>query len=480
MKILNDVAAENGILAGLIRYGNDAYADVGGIISEDSFVHGHNSTIYKCIKKLLEEDSSIGVDIPSIYSAAKGLGLEFVFKKKDQIDHLNSLLSLPVNRSNLEKFAKKLRKFEVARLQIEQLKEAQDKLLTLTGDETISQILSIPEDAIFNFQALLNQDTSGPTLLLKDMAGYVDEKAENPKEQMGISSGLKYWDAAIGGGLRGSTVNMIAARPKQGKSILAARIGTYIAKDLNLPALYLDTEMQDYDQKDRILSMTSGVDLHDIETGKYAKNSFKYNKVREIAQNICKAPFYYKSIAGVGTEDIIATIRRWLIKEVGLNQDGTAKQCVIIYDYLKIMDMADIRGDIKEHQLIGYMLMSLHNLTRKYDVPAVVFSQLNRDGIDKEDTSGAAMSDRITWFCSNFSILKRKTDEEFAEDGPLLGNKKLIPVICRHGGEMNYGEYICLNFEGSKMRFTELGLNTTLRKQNNQTKSEDVNENGEF
>ena len=43
---------------------------------------------------------------------------------------------------------------------------------------------------------------------------------------------------------------------------------------------------------------------------------------------------------------------------------------------------------------------------------------LFRDGITKESTDTASGSDRIVWLCSNFTIYKRKSDEEIAKDGP--------------------------------------------------------------
>ena len=61
----------------------------------------------------------------------------------------------------------------------------------------------------------------------------------------------------------------------------------------------------------------------------------------------------------------------------------------------------------------------------------VTFVQLNRDGITKESTDTASGSDRIIWLCSNFTIFKRKSDEEIAEDGPENGNRKLLPLVSR-------------------------------------------------
>ena len=164
-------------------------------------------------------------------------------------------------------------------------------------------------------------------------------------------------------------------------------------------------------------------------------------------------------------------MRRWVIKEVGLNDDGTAKDCVIFYDYLKLMDSAGISQDMKEYQVLGFMMTSLHNFATKYKVPIVAFIQLNRDGITKESTDTASGSDRIIWLCSNFSIFKRKSDEEIAEDGPNAGNRKLIPLVSRHGGGLEDNDYINCNMKGWCAKITEGQTKLELSNNTSQSKN---------
>ena len=119
------------------------------------------------------------------------------------------------------------------------------------------------------------------------------------------------------------------------------------------------------------------------------------------------------------------------------------------------MDSTGMSQDLKEYQVLGFMMTSLHNFAVKYRLPVVAFIQLNRDGITKESTDSASGSDRIIWLCSNFSIFKRKSDEEIAEDGGNSGNRKLIPVISRHGGGLDDNDYINCNMKGWCAKITE-------------------------
>lgn len=452
--ILCDPAAERAVLAGICSYGENAYLDVADIIQETSFTVDSNAIIYQCLKALFENEHKATVDIASIYSVAQELGFSNILSKKEEAQHLKAVLDFPVSESNIRKFAAKIRKLEIARLLRKQLEQTQDKILDVTGNEPISSIIGIAEDSIFNFTSLLNDSESGPEKIGESISDYVTSLIENKVDQIGIPTGFPVYDKAIGGGLRRGTVNVIGARPKTGKTLLSDNIGKNVAA-LGVPILNMDTEMTKEDHINRILAMMSEVEINDIETGKFAESPGKKNKIEKAVEELEDLKIYHKSIAGKSFEDQLAVMRRWLVKEVGFNDDGTAKDCVIFYDYLKLMDSAGISQDMKEYQVLGFMMTSLHNFAVRYKVPIVAFIQLNRDGITKESTDSASGSDRIIWLCSNFTIFKRKSDEEIAEDGPNSGNRKLVPLISRHGGGLDDNDYINCHMKGWCAKITE-------------------------
>jgi len=452
--ILNDPAAERAVLAGIIQYGHESYLDVVDIVQETTFSVDSNAIIFKCLKTLLDVQEVKAVDIASIYSVAQELNLYHILSKNDEVLHLKSIIDFPVNKDNIRKFAAKIRKLEIARLLHRQLELAQDKILDINGSESINQILSLAEDTVFDFTNLLNDGEHNPCLVGENATSYIEDLEKNPVDQVGISTGFPVYDEAIGGGLRRGTINVIAARPKTGKTLLVDNMGWNIANK-NVPVLNLDTEMTREDHINRLLGMISENDLRDIETGKFAQSPAKKEKIYKATKQLESAPIYYKSIAGKPFDEQLGIMRRWVTKVVGLNNDGSAKDCVIFYDYLKLMDTQGMSQDLKEYQLLGFMMTSLHNFAVKYKIPIVAFIQLNRDGITKESTDTASGSDRIVWLCSNFTIFKRKTDEEMAEDGPQNGNRKLVPVISRHGGGLDENDYINCHMKGWCAKITE-------------------------
>jgi replicative DNA helicase len=468
--ILADPSAERAVLSGICKFGEEVYLDIADILQDTSFTVDSNAVIFKCIKEICEKHLSKSIDIASIYSVAQELGLSHVLSRKEEAQHLKAILDFPVNIENIPKFAAKIRKLQIARLLYEQLEKAKDKLLDVTGSEPVTSIISIAEDTVFDFTSLINDTDNNPVCIGNDLEKYIQNLIDNPIDQVGIPTGFPVYDQAIGGGLRKSTVNVIAARPKTGKTLLVDNMGFYIANKLKVPVLNMDTEMTKEDHINRILAMMTETEINNIETGKFANSQDKSKKIQDAVKELLDTKLFYKSIAGKPFEEQIALMRRWLVKEVGLEDDGTAKPCVIFYDYLKLMDSSGISQDLKEYQVLGFMMTSLHNFATRYKVPIVAFVQLNRDGITKESTDTASGSDRIIWLCSNFTIFKRKSEEEIAEDGPSEGNRKLIPIISRHGGGLDDNDYINCHMKGWCAKITEgrtkLEIANNIEKQN--------------
>jgi len=453
--VLADPSAERAVLSGICKYGEETYLDIADIVQETSFTIDSNSTIFKCLKEICEKQHHASIDIASIYSVAQELGLSDLLSDKDEVQHLRSILDFPVNKDNIRKFAAKIRKLQIARLLYTQLEEAKNKLSEVTGSESVSSIIGIAEDAVFDFTSLVNDNDNAPLCIGTDIDEYIKNLSLNQVDQVGIPTGFPVYDQSIGGGLRRGTVNIIAARPKTGKTLLADNMGVYISSNLQVPVLNMDTEMNKEDHINRILAMMTETEINQIETGKFSNSQDKKNKIQKAAEKLKNTRLYYKSIAGRPFEEQLSIMRRWIVKDVGLNDDGSAKPCVIFYDYLKLMDSQGMSQDMKEYQVLGFMMTALHNFATKYKVPIVAFIQLNRDGISKESTDTASGSDRIIWLCSNFTIFKRKSDEEIAEDGPTEGNRKLVPLISRHGGGLDDNDYINCHMQGWCAKITE-------------------------
>jgi replicative DNA helicase len=446
-----DLPAERAVLSGIYKHGADTYLDIADILQQSTFTDTTNQALYKCMS-CLYDDGVEQLDEASIFSKAKELGYEEIFTDPNERTYLRSIFNSSVKSQNIPRFASKIRKLEIARLLHNQIGDAQTSLTKITGNEAIEEIIGIAEESIFDFTSLLQDPNQQQLSQITDgLAEYLEYVKDNQRDIIGIPSGYSYYDTAIGGGFRRRTVSLIGARTKVGKSILALNISLYLTIIKKIPVLYLDTEMDKEDQWPRMIaSLARGknikVTITEIETGKFAN---KYAKeIDDIANDIKDIPFYHENVSGKEFTEILSLMRRWVRKHVGFDENGNMKDCLIIYDYLKLTTSKDISHNLQEYQILGFIATAMHNFTVRHNLPILSFIQLNRDGIDRESSSAFSQSDRILWLVTNYSIFKFKSPEDIAESGgPLHGTHKLVTLAARHGPGMAEGDYLNIHVE---------------------------------
>ena len=122
--------------------------------------------------------------------------------------------------------------------------------------------------------------------LVKNIEDYINEIIANPIDQIGLPTGFPVYDKSIGGGLRKSTVNVIAARPKTGKTLLCDNMSFNIADQCDVPVLNLDTEMTREDHINRTLAMMTDVEINEIETGQFSQSPTKTDKINKAVNKL--------------------------------------------------------------------------------------------------------------------------------------------------------------------------------------------------
>lgn len=427
--LFSDPAAERGVLAGIFKFGNEAFLEVSDIVDSNTFTVDSNQLIYKCISQIYDKHPDAKLDLPSVFSAAKELGIFDILNTAPELKHLKAVMVMPVEFTNLRRWAAKLRKLSIAKTLHQKEIDAQTALEQIRGDEPLEHIIGIAEAPIFEFLSEMSISEGGPQTLGSDIFEYIDYLCNNVTDYVGISTPFPIFDSLIGGGLRRKSVNVIGAPKKTGKTTFAINVASHVAGTLNIPVLVMDTEMSKEDYYNKMLSLHSQIPTFDVERGKFASVPFKRQRIIEAGNKIKNMQFDYVSVSGRGFDEILSIMRRWVLKRVGIDENGKTQDCLIIYDYLKLMTSEGISDAMKEYQIFGFLMTSLHNFAHKYDVPVLTFVQLNREG-------EVAQSDRITWLCSSYTKFKRKTPEEIAEDGVENGNRKLIPSFCRYGEGM--------------------------------------------
>ena len=454
--MLGNVGIERAIISSLCQYGKDAMVEIEDIgVTANSFTIVTNQALFTSIKHLL--DNKDHIDQAMLLLTIKDLGYSSLFDNKKDIEFIASLFNFPIKRENIRGFAIRLEKLALGRLAIQKHEEAIESLNNITGVETIDQIVGLSENPIFDLVLDVSKSKdNGPQLLFENVDEVVEELASNPCDTIGIPTPWSCYNAGIGHGLRRGGVNLIGARPKIGKTTFAKELLLHITDTLNIPALMLDTEMSGRDQMIRSLASCSEVPINEIETGRFAKN-YLYKQYMDQAVEKLKnnENFWYASVAGKPFEEILATIRRWIVKIVGYN-DSTTNDCVIIYDYFKLMDASHLQS-LKEYEAIGYQLSRLTDFAKEFDFACLAFVQLNRQ-------MDISQSDRLRWFCHSYTTFEAKSPQEKVDDGPENGNRKLTIKDVRFGTGLDDDDYINLNFQRDINKLTEVGLRSIIGK----------------
>lgn len=452
--ILNNPGCERTVLASILQRGSDGLIDIEEILDVGDFYQKYAQKLYKVFKYLVHDQQVKTFDIASIEAASKKLDVYPIVGNNKDDDFIQALMQENVNPDNARKFASQVYKLRLARDAWMCLHNTKQDIGEIDGTENIDIILNKIEDPVFNFTSKIASNNSQICQLSDNIDFAVQSLLDSPKDILGIPSGFPKWDLAIGGGLRPESVNLIGARAKRGKSFLCLNISHNVAK-LNIPVLYLDTELTKKYQLMRLLSLVSGVNLSRVETGQFGTHEGEKEKVVSAAEQIKQMPITYCSIAGHSIKSVLSIARRWLIKNVGLDSNGRANPCLLVYDYLKLMDSGDFKSNLAEHQLLGFLMTDLHNFAVRWGVPVLATAQLNRDGVEQEGSHVFAGSDRLLWLCTSASILKNKDDDDLSNDPISNGKQKIVVTDTRFGYGLESNDYINVKNDYAKAIMTE-------------------------
>lgn len=436
-----DLTCERIVIGALLQYGNTALSHIDDIIDKSDFFDTKNQCIYACLKYVIEETDTPSVTVDAVLTTAKILNLTEIISKED-IEFLKLCKQQLVNLAELSQYIKQIKFWNLTRNLSSKCKNISSYLTTLTGKETISEIISKAEEEIFGFIPDIISDDNNIINISEFTKQYAEFLANHPVDIAGLPTGFPKYDAIIGGGYRRGTVNVIGARSGVGKSFICLNIAKHLVEQ-GVPVLYLDTELNKEIQSSRWLALISKLDINIIETGKFKQNQHHNHRIDEALENTKGYPFYHINIAGKSIDECKSLIRRWIHRYVNKDENGQTNDCLIILDYLKTMDLKDL-GHFSEHQYLGDFMTKLHNFAVKHSLPILTTVQLNRDGISKDSSDIISGSDRIYWLCSSLAILKPKTPEDIAAgDVKTHGELKLIVIKSRFGPGMNEtNEYI--------------------------------------
>ncbi len=209
----------------------------------------------------------------------------------------------------------------------------------------------------------------------------IQRRLDQEEKITGVPTGFVEFDN-LTGGLQGSHLVIVAARPGMGKTAIALNMGFSAAKAGKNVAIFT-LEMDERQLMSRILSTEARVDSARLIRGDLTEE--EVDRMMEGARTIYQYHTYLgiDETPGVSLMELRSRCRRWQ-KERGLD--------LVIIDYLQLMGNVSHKKMESREREISEISKGLKILARELNIPVVALAQLNR-GPDARPDKRPKLSD---------------------------------------------------------------------------------------
>lgn len=320
-----------------------------------------------------------------------------------------------------------------------------------TTEQLIDNIQRMTVDLVLN-----NESQTDIYRMGEEVEERLRRRAEHPREIPGFAMGWPQFDK-ITQGQKGNELTVIVAESKTGKSTLLLNMAKKFSIDDGIPGLYIDTEMNDEEQEDRLLSIISGVPYEEIVNGMfsidtaYGNASSKVAMLHEAARKIRESHLYHVYMPNFSIEKTTALVRKYKIQyNIGY----------AVFDYIKL-PTSELAGlaNAQEYQRLGFMTTCLKDLCGTLNIPVITAAQSNRTAVGNTNLDANAIggSYRILQMATRLIFLRNKTEYEIANDGYSAGNQRLKIAFQRNGrGSNGMNDEINIKFDRPILRMKEI------------------------
>lgn len=354
----NNTEAECGVLGSLIL-DPEAIVQVADWLRPDDFYRDAHRTIYEAIVALYER-----------HQPADFITLCELLEQHGQLpaiggsSYLTSLLAEVPTSGNVTYYAQ----IVAQKASFRRLIHAAGQIAALAYEE-IEDAQERAEQLLFALQRRETCDfVSLESVLIACMR---DLEALQNREQhlLGVPTGFRHLDAALGGGLQRADLVILAARPGNGKTSLALTIAASAALCAGKRVAFFSLEMGAKQLGLRLLSMQADQDQRRLRLGLVDD----WDKVVLASDALVEAE-------GAIWIDETAAISHTALRSKARRLQATHGIDLVIVDYLQLMRA--MQGDGKRFQVreqeIAEISRSLKAVAKELNVPVLALAQLNR------------------------------------------------------------------------------------------------------
>jgi replicative DNA helicase len=364
----HSVEAEQAVLGGILLVSR-ALDEVSGIVDEASFYRRDHQLIWRALKALSDHQRPIDVVTVGDFLCSKGFA--------DEVQggaYIVELASTTPSAANIRAYAEIVA--DKARLRA--LIEVGTGLVNAGFQPEGRESVEIIGEAQTAVAGLLNSQPCELEPIARSLQQAFDDLVERHNRGGGIeglTTGFDDLDTLLNGLSPGLYV--LAARPKNGKTTMAANIAEHVALVRKQRVAIFSLEMQGKAIANRMLSSVGDVDADRIRRGEL--DDADWANVTAAIRKLRGADIVLSKPKNARVEHICAQARR---------EHGRSKLGLIVIDYLQLIHAP---GDNRA-QAVGEVSRMLSLLSHELGVPVLLLSQLNRE-LEKRDDKRPRPSD---------------------------------------------------------------------------------------
>jgi replicative DNA helicase len=328
----------------------------------------------------------------------------------------------------------------IGRFKITQSRDLIGKLVTKTNHNQ-----AIPVDELKGeLESIFDTATTAqyPSFTAKEavlvMTDDLERRFNLQGKRSGIVTGFKRLDEMLDG-IQFAELTVMGARPSHGKTAFALQVLVSSALVQEIPTLFVTMEMSVPSLMRRLLSMTHGIPLKILKTGKMSPT--QYTSATAFNAVVSRKPLYFlDAIRGIKSSTLKSKIK-WYCDEHGVK--------IVIGDY-----MQKIKSDSR-HEKRTYEVASVSEALKASAVETgaafFILAQMSREPDKNKTKDGKPSAPRLCDLADSAQI-ERDADTVLLLHRFKETNQALITVAKQRDGEIGVIDY---TFEGEYVRFQE-------------------------
>ena len=204
--------------------------------------------------------------------------------------------------------------------------------------------------------------------LVHDLILKIEERADNPVDVTGLSTGFYDLDRMTSG-LQAGDLIILAARPSMGKTSFAINIAEHVAIKEERPVAVFSMEMGAEQLAVRIVGSIGRIDQGHLRTGRLTDD--EWPRLTEAIERMRGMQLHIDETPGLTVSELRANARR-------LARLNHGKLGLIVVDYLQLMTTSAGSSEENRATALGEISRGLKMLAKELACPVIALSQLNR------------------------------------------------------------------------------------------------------